>query len=102
MADKISDKKEQEIERFTRQLDHKEHELEEKYCDVGKSIMDKLEKENQEIGHMVDEVIQLKRKLINAKGQIRCPACYQYNEADSIYCSRCGKKLEKKKNDEQQ
>ena len=91
MADKISDKKEQEIERLTRQLDHKEHELEEKYCDVGKSIMDKLEKENQEIGHMVDEVIQLKRKLINAKGQ-----------ADSIYCSRCGKKLEKKKNDEQQ
>ena len=92
MADKISDKKEQEIERLIRQLDHKEHELEEKYCDVGKSIMDKLEKENQEIGHMVDEVIQLKRKLIKAKGQIRCPA----------YCSRCGKKLEKKKNDEQQ
>lgn len=51
---------------------------------------------------MVDEVIQLKRKLIKAKGQIRCPACYQYNETDSIYCSRCGKKLEKKKNDEQQ
>ena len=45
MADKISDKKEQEIERLTRQLDHKEYELEEKYCDVGKSIMDKLEKE---------------------------------------------------------
>ena len=45
MADKISDKKEQEIERLTRQLDHKEHELEERYCDVGKSIMDKLEKE---------------------------------------------------------
>ena len=44
MADKISDKKEQEIERLTRQLDHKEHELEEKYCDVGKSIMDKLRK----------------------------------------------------------
>ena len=96
MADKISDKKEQEIERLTRQLDHKEHELEEKYCDVGKSIMDKLEKENQEIGHMVDEVIQLKRKLIKAKGQIRCPACYQYNEADSIYCSRCGRKEEKR------
>ena len=67
MADKISDKKEQEIERLIRQLDHKEHELEEKYCDVGKSIMDKLEKENQEIGHMVDEVIQLKRKLIKRK-----------------------------------
>ena len=50
MADKISDKKKQEIERLTRQLDHKEHELEERYCDVGKSIMDKLEKENQEIG----------------------------------------------------
>ena len=76
MADKISDKKEQEIERLTRQLDHKEHELEEKYCDVGKSIMDKLEKENQEIGHMVDEVIQLKRKLNKGKRENPWPSPY--------------------------
>ena len=75
--------------------DQKEQELQEKYCDVGESIMEKIEKENKEIDHMVDEVIQLKRKLVKAKGQIRCPNCHQYNEPGSSYCSSCGKKLER-------
>lgn len=95
LTDRISEKKRQEIEYLTRQLDQKEQELQEKYCDVGKSIMEKIEKENKEIDHMVDEVIQLKRKLVKAKGQIRCPNCHQYNEPGSSYCSSCGKKLER-------
>lgn len=95
MTDRISEKKRQEIEYLTWQLDQKEQELQEKYCDVGKSIMEKIEKENKEIDHMVDEVIQLKRKLVKAKGQIRCPNCHQYNEPGSSYCSSCGKKLER-------
>ena len=74
LTDRISEKKRQEIEYLTRQLDQKEQELQEKYCDVGKSIMEKIEKENKEIG---------------------CPNGHQYNEPGSSYCSSCGKKLER-------
>ena len=44
MADKISDKKEQEIERLTRQLDHKEHELEENTAMWGNLLWISLKK----------------------------------------------------------
>lgn len=98
MAKEISDKKKQEIDHLTQQLGYMEQKLQEKYSDVGKFIMDRVEKENKEIDHMVNEVIKLKKELVQAKGQIRCPKCYQYNEPDSSYCSRCGEKLEKEKN----
>ena len=54
------------------------------------------------VDHLTKKFGDLLVDVYKRQGQIRCPACYQYNETDSIYCSRCGKKLEKKKNDEQQ
>ena len=77
-----------------------EQELLEKYCDVGKFVLEKIEKENREIDQLVDQVIKLKKELIRVKGEIRCPYCYQYNEPASVYCNRCGKKLEKKKEED--
>lgn len=73
-----------------------EQELLEKYCDVGKFVLEKVEKENREIDQLVDQVIEVKKELVKVKGEIQCPHCYQYNEPDSIYCNRCGKKLEEK------
>ncbi|MDO4338760.1 MAG: zinc ribbon domain-containing protein [Eubacteriales bacterium] len=97
MEDRALEEREQEIERLTKQLDHMEQELLEKYCDVGRFVLEKLERENKEIDQLTDQVIKVKKELVKVKGEIRCPYCYQYNEPESIYCNRCGKKLEKKK-----
>lgn len=99
MSDRGLEEKRLEIDRLTKQLDHMEQELLEKYCDVGKFVLEKVEKENREIDQLVDQVIEVKKELIRVKGEIRCPHCYQYNEPESIYCNKCGKKLEEKKED---
>lgn len=96
MSDRTSEEKRQKIDRLTRSLDQMEQELVEKYCDVGKYVLEKIEKENREIDRLVDQMIETKKELIKARGEIRCPACYQYNEPDSVYCSKCGQKLDKK------
>lgn len=100
MPDRVLEEKELEIERLTKQLDHMEQELLEKYCDVGKFVLEKIERENREIDELTDQVIKVKKELIKVKGEIRCPYCYQFNEPESIYCNRCGKKLEKEKLEE--
>lgn len=97
MSDRMLGKRQLEIDRLTKQLEHMEQELLEKYCDVGKFVLEKIEKENREIDQLVDRVIEVKKKLVKVKGEIRCPYCYQYNEPESIYCSRCGKKLEEER-----
>ncbi|MDO5346233.1 MAG: hypothetical protein Q4E91_10855 [Lachnospiraceae bacterium] len=96
MSGKASEERQLEIERLSQKLDHMEQELLEKYCDVGKFVLEKVEKENREIDQLVDQVIEVKKELARMKGEIRCPYCYQYNEPESIYCSKCGKKLGKK------
>lgn len=100
LSGKVSEERQLEIERLTQQLDHMEQELLEKYCDVGKFVLEKIEKENREIDQLVDQVIEVKKELVRVKGEIRCPYCYQYNEPESVYCNRCGKKLEEKKEEE--
>lgn len=97
MAGKISEKRQLEIQELTQKLDYMEQELLEKYCDVGKSILEKAEKESKEIDQLVDEVIKVKQELVRAKGEKRCPHCYQYNEPESFYCSKCGAKLKEEK-----
>lgn len=97
MSDRVLEEKRLEINRLTKQLNHMEQELLEKYCDVGKFVLEKVEKENREIDQLVDQVIEVKKELIRVKGEIRCPYCYQYNEPESIYCNRCGKRLEVKR-----
>lgn len=42
MADRVLEERELEIERLTKQLDYMEQELLEKYCDVGKFVLEKL------------------------------------------------------------
>ena len=100
LSDKVLEERQLEINRITQQLDCMEQELLEKYCDVGRFVLEKIEKENREIDQLVDQVIKLKKELIRVKGEIRCPYCYQYNEPDSIYCNRCGKKLEKQEEED--
>lgn len=102
MADRGLEEKELEIERLTEQLAHMEQELLEKYCNVGKFVLEEVGRENREIDQLTDQVIKVKKELVRVKGEIRCPYCYQYNEPGSIYCNRCGKRLggNEEKNDD--
>ena len=70
----VLEEKRLEIDRLTKQLDHMEQELLEKFCDVGKFVLEKIEKENREIDQLVDQVIEVKKELSRVKGEIRCPA----------------------------
>lgn len=97
MYDHVSEEKQMEIQRLTQKLSHMEQELLEKYCDAGKLLLEKAEEESREIDRLVDEVIQVKQELVRVKGEKRCPNCYHYNEAESMYCSKCGTKLEEER-----
>lgn len=100
MSEKVLEERQQEIDRLTKQVDHMEQELLEKYCDVGKLVLERIEKENREIDQLVDQIIETKKELVRVKGEIRCPYCYQYNEPKSIYCNRCGKRLDEQRRNE--
>lgn len=97
MSDRVLEEKQMEVERLTKRLDHMEQELFEKYCDVGRFVLETVERENREIDQLTDQVIEVKRELMRARGEIRCPHCFQYNDPESIYCNRCGRKLEEEK-----
>ena len=76
---------------LTKQLDHMEQELLEKFCDVGKFVLEKIEKENREIDQLVDQVIEVKKELSRVKGEIRCPADVDFMTIARGYfrCIRC-------------
>lgn len=71
----------------------KECELHEHYCQMGKSLLEMAEGEQRSINRLVDEIIAARSELVLVKGQIECPECTAYNDADSRYCKRCGAKL---------
>lgn len=70
MSDRGLEEKRLEIDCLTKQLDHMEQELLEKFCDVGKFVLEKIEKENREIDQLVDQVIEVKKELSRVKGEI--------------------------------
>lgn len=100
MSGEILEERRAKIQSLTQRQEDIRRVLVEKYCDVGKAILEKAEKEGREVNELVDELIEVKKELIKAKGQKRCTNCYQYNEMGSIYCSKCGAKLEKSDSDE--
>lgn len=47
-----------------RQLDELQQELQDRYCDLGKSLLELVEKEDKEIGALVDKIVETKRQLL--------------------------------------
>lgn len=79
------------------QLEHllaeKEQELQVRYCQLGKELLDFAESEQPGINLLVDELISLRHELSQARNEHPCPACDIYNSTDSNYCKRCGTAL---------
>lgn len=83
----------EKILKIERELRKMEHNLYEKYCEVGKGILEKAEQESKNINSIVDQIIETRRKLVELKLEKNCPTCEAFNDHNSIYCKRCGARL---------
>ena len=79
------------------EIHQKECELQKRYSQMGKSLLEMAEGEQRAINRLVDEVIEARAELAQIKLQRECPKCTAYNDADSRYCKRCGARLDEMK-----
>lgn len=83
----------EQIRQMEQELSKMEYKLYEEYCEVGKVILEKAERENRKINCLVDQIIETRRKLAEAKQEKCCPECAGSNDHNSLYCNRCGARL---------
>lgn len=91
MADK--ENQDQGVTRLEEKLDKMEFELQERYYEMGKTLLELAGSEQRAIDRLLERIIQARRQLAKAKHEIACPACLSYNTPDSTYCRKCGEKL---------
>lgn len=82
-----------EINQMEQELVRMEIELNNFYCEAGKTILEKAEREERKINDLVEHIIETRRKLVDAKDEKYCPECEEHNERGSGYCKRCGYKF---------
>ncbi len=85
-----------------------EDKIKEIYSEIGKSIYDsyktdgntdgKLSEKCRKIDALMLEAAELKEQLAELKETVKCSDCGAYNHSEDVYCSKCGKKLEKNNN----
>ena len=81
------------IRELEAELARMEAKLQASYMEMGKSLLEMADKEYKAVNHLVDEIVETKKKLSKARNEIECPECTEHNTSDSKYCKRCGKKL---------
>lgn len=92
----MNEKSNAEMEKHMEEILNKlELELESRYCQMGKSVLEMADCEKPVINHLVDEIIEMKRQLAVVKEEIECPQCMILNTHDSTYCKHCGELLDK-------
>ena len=74
-------------------LSRLEADLQVRYSNMGKRLLELAEQEQREVNRLVDDMISIRKKLANAKHEIQCDHCLAFNAADSKYCKRCGAKI---------
>jgi hypothetical protein len=67
--------------------------LNERYCNIGKQLLEMAEQEDQEINSLVDQIIEVKKQLYELDRTVQCPNCLWMNSSESKYCSHCGNEL---------
>lgn len=81
------------IQNLVQSLSEMETALNERYCDIGKSLLEIAEKEDKEINQLVDKIVETRKELAVLQKKIQCPGCLTYNGAGSRFCSNCGMRL---------
>lgn len=74
------------------------------YAEIGKIVYEKYKSGDAvcecmtdkctKIDSLFDEVVELDKQLADLKQTVKCFKCGAYNNADDVYCSKCGNKME--------
>lgn len=91
--------KDSEIQRLEEQITGLENQLQQRYCQMGKELLELADGELKAVNGLVDDIIHARRKLATARREIQCANCMAYNTADSNYCKHCGSMLDTKEQD---
>ncbi|MCD7731610.1 MAG: hypothetical protein LUI05_08985 [Oscillospiraceae bacterium] len=102
--DKAAAKANEAVDYSKTQLDRAQlrSKIREKYTELGKLCYNMHETDADETGKMkivINDIRSLENKLdeadkaVNAKKCKTCKFCLTQNDADSVYCTKCGEKL---------
>ena len=96
----IKEMKENRLKKMEREEEQAEEELHDRYMQLGKDIYEITEREAEKINSLTDRIIGLKRSICEESGRIECSECLTMNSARSLYCHRCGAKLNRESKEE--
>ncbi len=82
-----------DIVQMEKLLNKMEFELQNRYAQMGKALLELAEKEQSSVNDLVDQMIDMRKCLAKAKGEQQCPECMTLNTPHSKYCSFCGLEL---------
>ena len=71
-----------------------EAELSDRYYQLGKCVYEAADRRIEEIGRLVDRLVETRVKLSGVKEQTVCLSCLAPNPRDNAYCGKCGTRLE--------
>jgi hypothetical protein len=83
------------VQRLEHDLNEMEATLVDRYCSLGKQLLEVAEREDREINQLVDQIIEARKQLSQLRQTVLCPVCCARNSNASQYCSHCGSKLQK-------
>lgn len=92
-----------DITKVKMEISRQEKELAATYEGLGRLVYD-AKKGGTDVSELMDACVahieeltagieELRVKLADKKGAVRCPACGLFNDADAVYCKSCGEKL---------
>ncbi len=84
----------EETSRIEETLTRLEVDLQERYCRMGKELLEIADSEQRAINNLVDQIIKIKKALAVVNSEIECPQCMAHNASDSSYCKHCGQPLD--------
>lgn len=59
----------------------------------GSEFPEKMSEKLAMIDSLNDEILEMKAKIADMKNSVVCHEYGAYNDSESVYCSKCGKKL---------
>lgn len=78
------------VARIERSLQDAEEALTQRYCALGKTLLDMMESEEPAINRLSDEIVSLRKQLSEARGEIVCGVCLTHNPPENRFCRFCG------------
>lgn len=110
IADASNDVKEKakdlkEVARLKREYREAEKFVKSRYEGIGRDFYEKnKDKKKKDLGDITDALNRmdaLQVEIEKLKGGVDCPSCGALNNAEAVYCNKCGERLDATKEEEQ-